>query len=51
MTFTVVSPGAVAAAVVVMPGCGVLFPNWNVVWLPAYPTIGVALVASLTGAA
>ena len=38
----------ISAAVVVMPGCGVLLPNWNVDWLPAYPITGVALVASGT---
>src|SRR5437764_1432369 len=45
-TFTVVAPGTAGAASVVMPGCGVPLPSWNVVWLPAYPTMGVALVAS-----
>src|SRR5436309_1393495 len=44
------SPAAVAAAVLVMPGSGVLLPSWNVVWLPAYPITGVALVASATDA-
>src|SRR2546429_9446127 len=34
-----------------MPGCGVLLPNWNVVWFTAYPVTGVAFVASDTEAA
>ena len=49
-TFTVVSPAAVAATVVVIPGWGVLLPSWNVVWLPAYPITGVALTLSATEA-